>query len=169
MNPGLVWAKSIPLVLVNFGPVSAPEGTLVRSSCRNPLTSPSALTSGRPGGLASPSTAVSSMPLAGIVQCVEPPWSAAVTSRLPHIPDPVTYSTCPESKGSIASAPIQWPMPVPTYGAAELSRTEVAPSAFQDSPPFVDRYTSSEGHQRSRVVTITVEGCCGSTARPPKP
>lgn len=62
---------------------------------------------GKTGGLISPSVAVSSNPFAGMVQCVARPLSAAVTSRLPHIPDPVPYSTCPESKGSMARAPIQ--------------------------------------------------------------
>src|SRR5690349_1615415 len=62
-------------------------------------------------------------------------------------------------------------MPVPTYGAAEASRSDVAPSAFQVSPPSVVRNSSSDGHQRHRVVTITVDGRCGSTASPayPKP
>jgi hypothetical protein len=85
---------------------------------------------------------------------------------LAHKPDPVPYRACPESKGSMASAPIQWPIPVPTYGAAEASRTDVAPRAFQVAPPSVERYSSSDGHQRSRVVTITVAGRWGSTASP---
>ncbi|MFG3054732.1 hypothetical protein ACGFZP_27785 [Kitasatospora sp. NPDC048239] len=60
-------------------------------------------------------------------------------------------------------------MPVPTYGAAELSRSEAAPSAFQVAPPSVDRWSSSEGRRRSSVVTSTADGCCGSTASPAQP
>ncbi len=139
MNSGFAWAKSMPVVLLNCGPDSALEGTLVRSSCRKLLTSSSALISGWPGALAKSSTAVSSRPAAGTVQCVWPEWSAAVTSRLAHMPEPVPYRTCPESNGSMAIAPIQCPMPLPTYGAAELSRTEVAPRAFQEAKPSVER------------------------------
>src|SRR5687768_15949646 len=75
----------------------------------------------------------------------------------------------PESKGSIASAPIQCPMWSPTYGAPDASRTDLSPSAFQVAPPSVERNSSSDGHQRSMVVTITVPGRCGSTASPAKP
>ena len=67
-----------------------------------------------PGGAITSSSAVSSSPRAPTVQWLVPPLSVAVASLLRQMPLPVPYSTCPESKGSMARAVIQCPMPVPT-------------------------------------------------------
>jgi hypothetical protein len=60
---GLVSAKSRLVVVVKFGWVNIIDGTFVRSVCRKPPMSPSALSSGAPdGGEARSLTAVSSRP-----------------------------------------------------------------------------------------------------------
>src|SRR5689334_4910423 len=122
-----------------------------------------------PGGAIASASEVSSSPRAPEVQWLVPPLSEALASLLRQMALPVPYSTCPDSKGSMASAVIQCPVLVPTYGAPEASRCDLSASAFQVVPPSLVRYTSSSGHHRSRVVTITVDGFCASTDRPENP
>ncbi len=81
---GFVSAKSRLVVVVKFGWVNIIEGTLVRSVCRKPPMSPSALSSGAPdGGEARSLTAVSSRPRTIGLMVNRLPLSHFVRSSVP--------------------------------------------------------------------------------------
>src|SRR3954469_15884677 len=89
---GVVSAKSRLVVVVKFGEVNIIDGTLLRSVCRKPPTSPSALSSGAPdGGEARSLTAVSSSPCTMGLMVNLLPASQLVRFSVPYTVAPVPY------------------------------------------------------------------------------
>ncbi len=101
---GVDSAKSSEVPEEKSGWVNIREGTFVRSSCRNPPRSPSALSSGAPdGGETRSLTAVSSSPFTTGAIATFCPLSNAVRFDEPYSVAPVPYIIRSESNGSISS------------------------------------------------------------------